>query len=110
MLRVCFEPRSPERKKLPLQSPSRSSPLPSLLLTNPLCVRVRVCVFILFYFIFEIVQMAASIRQFSQIWLKTGYESKKSLSILHIFGYILESNREIWQFFHITKKRSKFVN
>jgi hypothetical protein len=37
--------------------------------------------------------------QFRENWLQTEYESKESLRFLHIFGYMLEPNREIWQCF-----------
>jgi hypothetical protein len=39
--------------------------------------------------------------QLSQIWLQTEYESEKSLRFLHIFGYMPEPNREIWQCFFL---------
>jgi len=41
----------------------------------------------------------SSLRQLSQIWPQTGYKSKKSLSILQIFGYMLEHLEAIEKLF-----------
>ncbi len=52
-----------------------------------------------FFFSISCVQLnwRSSIREFSQIWLQTRYESRKKTGSFYILGYLLELSIKIWR-------------